>query len=246
MAENKAARSRSKSREQPVQMGRRERHKQEKLERIIAAAKQLFGSKGFTETTTQEIAEKADIGTGTLFLYAKSKEDLLIMIFRDEMIEVSRGAFRKLPPGLSVVDQLMHIFGTMTAYHNRDTALARALLKEITILTNPERLADLQILMRVLHDGIGNLVAANQKTGKLRRNVNPQMAAEVLFAIYYTNLVGWLGGQTTKRQFVRRLRLRLAIAIEGLTDSRGETANNPQTATRESVPTPPSTNSAQG
>ena len=60
--------------------GRRERNKQEKRARIIAAAKALFGSKGFADTTTQEIAEKADIGTGTLFLYAKSKEELLVAL----------------------------------------------------------------------------------------------------------------------------------------------------------------------
>jgi len=45
-------------------MGRRERNKQEKLDRILAAAKDLFAAKGFNETTTQEIADRADIGTG--------------------------------------------------------------------------------------------------------------------------------------------------------------------------------------
>jgi AcrR family transcriptional regulator len=61
--------------------GRREQNKQEKLARIAAAAKALFAAKGFAQTTTQEIAERAEIGAGTLFLYAKSKEDLLVMVF---------------------------------------------------------------------------------------------------------------------------------------------------------------------
>jgi AcrR family transcriptional regulator len=60
--------------------GRRERNKQEKLDRITAAATELFAERGVDEVTTQEIADKADIGAGTLFLYAKSKGELLLLV----------------------------------------------------------------------------------------------------------------------------------------------------------------------
>lgn len=60
--------------------GRRERSKQAKLARIIAAAERLFAERGVDDVTTQEIAEAADIGAGTLFLYARSKGELLLMV----------------------------------------------------------------------------------------------------------------------------------------------------------------------
>lgn len=60
--------------------GRRERNKQEKLDRIMAAATALFAERGVGEVTTQEIADRADIGTGTLFLYARTKGELLLMV----------------------------------------------------------------------------------------------------------------------------------------------------------------------
>ena len=63
---------------QPV--GRRERNKQQKLDRITAAASELFAEHGIEDVTTQQIADKADIGTGTLFLYAKSKGELLLLV----------------------------------------------------------------------------------------------------------------------------------------------------------------------
>jgi AcrR family transcriptional regulator len=63
---------------QPV--GRRERNKQAKLERITAAASELFAEYGVDDVTTQQIADKADIGTGTLFLYAKTKGELLLLV----------------------------------------------------------------------------------------------------------------------------------------------------------------------
>jgi AcrR family transcriptional regulator len=60
--------------------GRRERNKQEKLDRIVAAASELFAEHGVEDVTTQQIADKADIGTGTLFLYAKTKGELLLLV----------------------------------------------------------------------------------------------------------------------------------------------------------------------
>lgn len=61
-------------------LGRRERNKQAKLERITAAASELFAKHGVDEVTTQQIADAADIGTGTLFLYAKNKGELLLLV----------------------------------------------------------------------------------------------------------------------------------------------------------------------
>ncbi|MFJ2553702.1 TetR/AcrR family transcriptional regulator [Microbacterium sp. NPDC087591] len=60
-------------------VGRRERNKQQKLARITAAASELFADHGIDDVTTQQIAERADVGTGTLFLYAKTKGELLLL-----------------------------------------------------------------------------------------------------------------------------------------------------------------------
>ncbi|MFJ4813883.1 TetR/AcrR family transcriptional regulator [Streptomyces sp. NPDC088801] len=64
----------------PRPVGRRERNKRDKLDRIVAAASELFAERGVDEVTTQQIADKADIGTGTLFLYAKTKGELLLLV----------------------------------------------------------------------------------------------------------------------------------------------------------------------
>lgn len=60
-------------------MSQRERNKQEKLQRITDAAQKLFSAKGVGDVTTNEVAKAADVATGTLFLYAKTKGDLLLL-----------------------------------------------------------------------------------------------------------------------------------------------------------------------
>jgi len=61
-------------------MSRRERNKQQKLDRITRAARDLFSEFSVDDVSTQQIADRADVGTGTLFLYAKNKGELLLMV----------------------------------------------------------------------------------------------------------------------------------------------------------------------
>jgi AcrR family transcriptional regulator len=61
-------------------IGRRERAKQDKRERIMAAARELFAEHGVRGVTTQQVADRADVAIGTLYLYAATKAELLIMV----------------------------------------------------------------------------------------------------------------------------------------------------------------------
>jgi AcrR family transcriptional regulator len=61
--------------------GRRERRRAETQQRILNAAIQLFSTRGFLETTVEEITEAADVGKGTFFNYFPTKDALLVAIF---------------------------------------------------------------------------------------------------------------------------------------------------------------------
>lgn len=61
-------------------VGRGERAKGDKRERIMAAARQLFAERGVSGVTTQQIAGRADAAIGTLYRYAATKAELLIMV----------------------------------------------------------------------------------------------------------------------------------------------------------------------
>ena len=120
---------------QPV--GRRERNKQAKLERITAAASELFAEHGVDEVTTQQIADKADIGTGTLFLYAKTKGELLLLVQNAQYasaLERGRAAAETIP---DVLDAVMSIVQPIVQCNRAQIDNGRTYLREM-VFGDPE------------------------------------------------------------------------------------------------------------
>jgi len=76
--------------------GRRDTKKAAIQQRIVSAALSLFQSKGFDATTTRAIARKARIAEGTVFNYFKTKEDIALYFFEQE-VDHAIEAVRKSP-----------------------------------------------------------------------------------------------------------------------------------------------------
>lgn len=74
-----------KSKATPRRRGTRASNKEANRERIVAAALDLFQSKGFEATTTKEIARKAGIAEGTVFNYFRTKDDIALHFFEAEV-----------------------------------------------------------------------------------------------------------------------------------------------------------------
>ena len=118
-------------------VGRRERNKQVKLERITAAARELFAEHGVDDVTTQQIAEKADIGAGTLFLYAKTKGELLLLVQNSgyvDALEQGRAAAQRIPEAL---DAVMAIIRPIVECNRIQVDNGRTYLKEL-VFGDPE------------------------------------------------------------------------------------------------------------
>lgn len=76
-------------------ISRKEREKKAREKDILRAARELFVSKGFRETTLDDIAHHAEFGKGTIYNYFASKEELFIGIVQhaiDEMLTIARDA----------------------------------------------------------------------------------------------------------------------------------------------------------
>ncbi|HUL08898.1 MAG TPA: TetR/AcrR family transcriptional regulator, partial [Candidatus Acidoferrum sp.] len=64
------------------------RRKEERPAEIIAAALETFAERGFAATRLDDIAERAGVTRGTLYLYFPSKEDLFKAVVRQAIVPV--------------------------------------------------------------------------------------------------------------------------------------------------------------
>lgn len=94
-------------------LGRRERSKRDKRERILVAARSVFTRVGFESATTLEIAELADISHATLFRYASTKSELMLMVGNERAREALQQAHELRGRGELPTPLMLEIAKTM-------------------------------------------------------------------------------------------------------------------------------------
>lgn len=73
----------------------RQRRKEERPQELLDAALELFVEKGFAATRSEEVAARAGVSKGTLYLYFPSKEELLKAVIREQVsAQIKAGAQR--------------------------------------------------------------------------------------------------------------------------------------------------------
>jgi TetR/AcrR family transcriptional regulator, fatty acid metabolism regulator protein len=74
--------------------------------RILRAAIRIFSQRGFFNSKVSDIARAAGVADGTIYLYFKNKDDLLISLFEEKMGEVVEDAGEKVRLGSGPLDRL--------------------------------------------------------------------------------------------------------------------------------------------
>jgi len=207
-----------------VEIGRVERNKRDKRERLIRAARELFRTKGFEATTTSEIAEAASVAKGTLFFHAKSKEALLVMMFHEEVGDAIEQAFAGVPDA-PFIDQLMHVFDVMLRQNLRDVGLARIFVKELAFVSGERHGIDL--VMEGLFENLGALIERAKENGEVASEVDSALLGHNLFALYFVFLMLWLGsGAHSPAERRPSLRQMLELQLRGVSASRTTPRSN--------------------
>ena len=203
------------SRADDVGPGKRERNKAEKQRRIVAAARELFETQGFEETTTAQISARAGIGTGTLYLYVDSKEELLVQVFRNDVGQAWDDAFNSRNRSQSVLEQLLHTYGVVSDFHSRDPALARTYFKELIFLP-AEGSSSTGKMMGMYYDQMAVLLDEAQLDGKLRLDADTGVLARNFFAIWYHLMLRRYSNRMAEDEVRPTMRESFAVALLGL------------------------------
>lgn len=207
--------------EAPAPLSVRERGKQRRRSRIKEAARSVFIERGYEAATTREIADRAEVSAGTLFAYAPTKSELLLMIVNDDIEPLRSEGFRHASVHTPLIEVLLAFCEDDMAYWGKHPEIARQARREIGVVllgrpAGPEAMRFAGWKAPLLNQ-LAQLVAAKQKAGHLDPLLAPELVAELWWAIYNQHLHNWLmDPEPNLRKGVQGLRKLLELAIRGL------------------------------
>lgn len=158
-----------------------EKKRSDKRERILDGALKAFAKKGFYNTKVSEIAGEAGVADGTIYLYFKNKDDLLISLFEDRMEWI----IDRLQTELRAVEgDAVAKFRHMVTIHCRLAVENPELAEFITVelrqsskfvkeYKNPKFGDYLKILQGLVEEG--------QQTGAIRTDVDARLVSRACF-----------------------------------------------------------------
>ncbi len=196
-------------------VGRAEK-KLDKRQRIRAAAWELFTSIGFEETRTKEVAERAGIATGTLFLYAPDKTDLLCLVMHDRLVDAVDRAFLTLPRALPLVEQLLHVFRMLFAMYGEHPKVGSAFIRIVQTADGPNGREVGAMTFGFLHR-LAGLVQDAIARGEVDEATSPLLCAQCFFGLYFFSLTTGLSGYLSMDAALDpHLRSTLELLMRGL------------------------------
>src|SRR3989449_6604629 len=110
----------------------RDTRSNDKRARILDAAIRVFAERGFHSATVAEIARAAGVADGTIYLYFKGKDDLLLRLFDEKMTELVAEMKAAVAQERSAAEKLKRFIQLHLALVERNPELASVRSEEHT------------------------------------------------------------------------------------------------------------------
>ena len=187
----------------------------EKRERILRAAVKVFARKGFYASRVSEIAKAAGVADGTIYLYFKSKDELLTSLFEDRitrLLSLLKREVEGLPPGPERVRRVVEYqLGLLEG--------ERDLAEVITVnLRQSSRLLKQYATRRFTEylELMAAVVAEGQRAGELRDDVSPRIMARAIFGALDGIAMTWALGSAEAGGLKRAASQVADVLLDGL------------------------------
>lgn len=210
---------------------RRERNMDAKRERIFTAAARLFAEHGFTRVTTREVSEAADVAAGTLFRYATTRADLLMMVYNVEFgaaIHAGRAAAQ------TSTDPAEAVFALVKPVLERNQERSGDAIhyqRELLFGQGPmkHRAAGLQLVAELEEAAGAILLVAAGREDEITR-LAAQRASRLIFAGLHLALAEPSTHAHPEKTPATELRAQVALVVRGFLDTIHPTLDLPATA----------------
>jgi TetR/AcrR family fatty acid metabolism transcriptional regulator len=163
----------------------------DKREAILRAAIQVFARNGYFNSKVADVARAAGIADGTVYLYFKSKEEILHSIFHRSVAEAIAEARRTLTDIKDPREKLRRIAETHLERLGADRDLAivfqvelRSSTKFMEAFSATELAEYLKLIREVFEEG--------QRMGVFRRDLNAKVVAKILFGALDEMATNWI------------------------------------------------------
>ncbi len=186
-------------------MGARKREALEQFNRdnIIAAAKELFDTKGIEKTTMDDIAELADYSKSTIYAYFKSKEDIYNSIVRDYM-EILTGELELcIDGGEDFENSYYQMCDCLVSFEEKYPKYYASLMGEVH-MTNSRKRTETQDIGQELQRLIERLLEKGRNSHVLREDM--ELQPTVLYV--WSAISGVIQvAERKKEEIIRKLRM---------------------------------------
>jgi TetR/AcrR family transcriptional regulator, fatty acid metabolism regulator protein len=165
--------------------------KGDKRDALLRAATDTFAARGFFNSQVADIARTAGVAAGTVYLYFRSKDDLLISIFEKTMKDAIESGRHTIGGLTDPVAQLRAIARLHLDRMGRDRALAVVFQVELRQSTKfMERFS--ATYLREYLGIIRDVIAAGQASGAIRKDINATFAAKLFFGMLDEIATNWI------------------------------------------------------
>src|SRR5215469_6772128 len=202
--------------------GLRERGKNERQRRIKEAAKAVFSDVGYDAATTREIAHRAHVSIGTIFVYARDKRDLLFLVINDELNPVADQARQELPDDTLVLDRLCALARPWYRYFADNLMLGRHAFREMTFYEPEsqdfgEQCTRYRARMHRIEHWHSEILAQGRERGELKFKGSAAVAGNLIYKIYLAEIRTWIHGSKPEvAAGIKNLRAKFAMVLDGL------------------------------
>lgn len=188
----------------------------DKRERILSAAIRVFASRGFHATRVSDVASAAGVADGTIYLYFKSKDALLVSLFESHVERLLAFLEKELPRSVSPSEKLKRIVEVQLGLLEGERDLAEVvtvILRQSTKLLKQYAAPKFNAYL----DAIASVIADGQATGEMRKDISPHLAARAIFGALDGIAMTWALGKAERGGLVWASAQLGQILLGGLT-----------------------------